>query len=180
MKLISEPHPESGSVGYRCDNCGVFRISNTADIVLKKRGFEPNKLAQLSYAVRRMGGNTLLTSDLLESILQDTKLPDASTLQDNLLLFMQSELAGPGEVTELYPPAMRACLGALSDTSARWVIGQALSAQLIEGTVSQLLADRGEFNLHHATLTTHGWARVEELLRSANGSQTVRTKVSWQ
>ena len=171
MELMGEPRAETGSVGYRCQNCGVFRISGRADIALKNEGFAPNKLALISYGVRRMGDNALLNSHLLESILQDTKLPDASTLQDNLLLHMQNELAGPGEVMELRAPAMRACLGVLSGTSARWVIAQALSAQLIEGTVSQLQADRGEFSLHNATLTTQGWARVEELLRSAKGSR---------
>lgn len=170
MQLMGEPRPESGSIEYSCPNCGVFRISNRAGTLLEKGSFAPNGLATLSYGMRRMGGNTLLTSHLLESILQDTKLPDASTLQDNLLIHMERELAGPGEVMKLWAPAMRACIGALSDNSARWVIEQALLAQLIEGTVSQLLSARGEFSLHNATLTIKGWARVEELLRSASGS----------
>ena len=84
--------------------------------------------AKLSYGLRRMGGNALVTSHSLESIIRDTKLPDASALQDNLLLYMHSELAGPGESMELWAPAMCGWLGALSAVSARWAIEQALAA----------------------------------------------------
>lgn len=171
MELMREPRPDGGSVGYMCHNCGVFRISNTAGAVLEKSGFSPSERARLSYGLRRMGGNTLLSSHLLESILQDTQLTDASTLQDNLLLHMESELAGPGEIMELWAPALRAWLGALSATSARWAIDQALSAQLVEGMPIRTLAGDEEFRLFNATLTIKGWARVEELLRSANGSR---------
>jgi len=118
-----------------------------------------------------MGGNAMLTSHLLESLLQDTQLPDASTLRDNLLLHMGSELAGPGESMDLWAPAMRAWLGALSAASARWAIDQALSAQLVEGLASRPLAGDDEFRLLNATLTIKGWARVEELRRSASGSR---------
>ena len=171
MELMREPRPEGGSVGYMCHNCGVFRISGTAGAVLEKSGFSPSERTRFSYALRRMGGNAMLTSHLLESLLQDTQLPDASTLQDNLLLHMGSELAGPGEMMELWAPAMRARLGALSATSARWAIEQALAAQLVEGMPIRTVAGDDEFRLRNATLTIKGWARVEELLRSANGSR---------
>lgn len=171
MELMCEPRPDGDAVGYMCHNCGVFRVSGRAGVALEKRGFSPSERARLGYGLRRMGGNTLLTSHLLESILQDTKLPDASTLQDNLLLHMESESAGPGESMELWAPAMRGWLGALSAASARWAIDQALSAHLVEGVASRTLAGDDEFRLLNATLTIKGWARVEELLRSANGSR---------
>lgn len=171
MALMSEPRPNGGSVEYFCHNCGVFRLSNTADAVVEKAGFSPGERARLGYGLRRMGGGTLLSSHLLESILQDTQLPDASALQDNLLLHMESELAGPGESMELWAPAMRAWLGTLSAASARWVIDQALTAQLIEGRSVRPLGGDDEFRLMNATLTNKGWARVEELRRSASGSR---------
>jgi hypothetical protein len=122
-----------------------------------------------------MGGNTLLTSDSLDFIIQETKLPNASALQDNLLLYMHSELAGPGESMELWAPAMRGWLGALSATSARWVIEEAMTAQLISGvSTKQIEATEygaNQFRVQAATLTTRGWARVEELLQSATGSR---------
>ena len=170
-ELMGEPRAFGGTIEYQCHNCGVFRLSSTAAVIVANAGYAPMERAKLSYGLRRMGGNALLTSHSLESIIQDTKLPDASSLQDNLLLYMQAELAGPGESMELWAPAIRGWLGALSSTSARWTIDQALSAQLVEGVASRTMAGDDEFRLLDATLTIKGWARVEELLRSANGSR---------
>lgn len=171
MNLMGEPRSSSGSVEYQCHNCGVFRLSSTAVAIVDKAGYAPMERARLSYGLRRMGGGNLLTSQLLESILKDIQLPDASSLQDNLLLHMESELAGPGESIELWAPAMRAWLGALSSAGARWVIDQALKTELIEGLAVRPLGGDEEFRLLSATLTIKGWHRVEELRRSAVGSR---------
>ena len=172
MNLMDEPRSISGSVEYQCHNCGSFRLSSTVVAVVDKAGYAPMERARLSYGLRRMGGRNLLNSHLLDSILQDTQLPDASSLQDNLLLHMANELAGPGESMELWAPAMRAWLGALSSAGARWVIDQAIKAQLIEGrTLRTISGSDEEFRLSEATLTINGWRRVEELRRSAVGSR---------
>jgi hypothetical protein len=168
---MSEPRPNGGSVEYFCHNCGVFRLSSSADAVVEKAGYAPSERARFSYGLRRMGSNSLLTTYLLESILDDTKLPDASTLQDNLLIHLESELAGPGESVELWAPALRGWLGALSSTSVRWAIDQAVAAKLVEGMVVAQSGGDDEFRLLNATLTIKGWARVEELRRSASGSR---------
>lgn len=171
MALMREPRPDGDVVGYMCHNCGVFRLSGSARAILEKGGFAPVELARISYGLRRLGGNTMLTSHLLESLPTDVQLPAAGTLRDNLLLHMGSELTGPGENMELWAPALRAWIGALSSTSVRWVIDQALSAQLVEGTPVRPLAGDNEFRLLGATLTISGWARVDELRRSASGSR---------
>lgn len=171
MELMGEPRALGDTIEYQCHNCGVFRLSGRAATTVGNASYAPMERAKLSYGLRRMGGNALLSSHSLESIIQDTKLPDASALQDNLLLYMQSELAGPGESMELWAPAIRGWLGALSSTSARWTIDQALSAQLLEGVAVRTVAGDDEFRLLNATLTIQGWARVEELRRSASGSR---------
>jgi hypothetical protein len=167
---MGEPRTVGGSIEYQCHNCGVFRISNTAVAVVESAGYGPQERARISYGLRRMGGGNLLNSHLLESIIQDTLLPDASTLQDNLLLYMHSEVAGPGESMDLWAPAMRAWLGALSSSGVRWAIEQASGAQLIEGHPVRTIGGDDEFHLLEATLTIAGWRRVEELLRAAKGS----------
>ena len=138
---------------------------------MSKSGYAPIERAKLSYGLRRMEGNTLFSSHMLESIIQDTKLPDASALQDNLLLYMQYESAGPGESMELWASALRGWLGALSSGGVRWAIDQALTANLVEGTPFRPSAGDDEFRVMNATLTIKGWARVEALLRSANESR---------
>lgn len=171
MKLMGEPRAFGDTIEYQCHNCGVFLLTGTAVAIVGNAGYAPMERAKLSYGLRRMGGNALLSSHSLESIIQDTKLPDASSLQDNLLLYLHSELAGPGETTDLWAPALRGWLGALRSASSRWVIDQALAAELVEGTAVRTLGGDDEFRLLNATLTINGWARVEELFRSANGSR---------
>lgn len=170
MELMGEPRAFGDTIEYQCHNCGVFRLSSRATTIVGNAGYAPMERAKLSYGLRRLGGNALITSHSLESIIQNTKLPDASALQDNLLLYMQSELAGPGESMDLWAPAMRGWLGALSSASSRWAIDQALAAELVEGTAVRSLGGDDEFRLLNATLAIKGWARVEELLRSASGS----------
>jgi hypothetical protein len=174
MELMGEPRTFGDTFEYQCYNCGLFRLSGTAAAIVANAGYAPMERAKLSYGLRRMGGNTLLSSHSLESIIQDTKLPDASALQDNLLLYMQSELAGPGESMELWAPAICGWIGALSATSARWAIDQALGAGLVIGELNKrfdILQSASQFRVPDATLTIKGWARVEELLRSASGSR---------
>ncbi len=174
LELLGEPRAFGDTVEYQCYNCGAFRLSGTAVAIVANTGYAPMERAKLSYGLRRMGGNALLTSHSLESIIQDTKLPDASALQDNLLLHMQSELAGPGESMELWAPEVCGWLGALSAVSARWAIDQALAAGLIIGEVNKRFSapdSAKQFRVKDATLTIKGWARVEELLRSASGSR---------
>lgn len=171
MELMGEPRAFGDTIEFQCHNCGVFRLSGTAVSIVAKAGYAPMDRAKLSYGLRRKGGNALITSHSLEYIIQDTKLPGAGALQDNLLLFMQSELAGPGESMELWAPALRGWLGALNSSSSRWVIDQASVASLVEGRAVRPVGGDDEFRLLDATLTNKGWARVEELLRSANGSR---------
>jgi hypothetical protein len=171
MTLMAEPRSSSGSVEFQCHNCGLFRLTSTADAVVQTAGYSPKDRAKLSYGIRRMGGNSKISSHLLESIIQETRLPDASALQDNLLLHMQSEITGPGESMELWAPAIRGWIGALSSAGSRWVIDHALAAELIEGKAIRTYNGDSEFRLLDATLTFKGWARVEELQRSASGSR---------
>jgi hypothetical protein len=171
MELMGEPRAFDDKTEVQCHNCGVFRLSGTAVAIVRNAGYAPMERAKLSYGLRRLGGGVLVTSHSLESIIRDTKLPDASALQDNLLLYMHSELAGPGESLDLWAPALRGWLGALSSAGSRWVIDQALAAGLLEGSAVRTLGGDDEFRLLNATLTVMGWQRVEELLRSANGSR---------
>ena len=170
MKLMGEPRSSGDSVEYQCHNCGVFHLSGTAVAIVANAGYAPFERAKLSYSLRKMGGGTVLSSHSLESIIRNTKLPDASSLQDNLLLYLQGEAAGPGESMELWAPAIRGWLGALSSTSARWAIEQAMAANLLDG-IPVRATHNDDYRLANATLTVHGWTRVEELLRGARDSK---------
>lgn len=170
MNLMGEPRTFGDSFEYQCYNCGVFRLSGTAAAIVASAGYALEERAKLGYGLRKGGGSRLFTSHSLDAIIQGTKLPDASSLQDNLLLYVQSELAGPGESIELWAPAICGWLGALSPRSARWAVEQAMAAHLLEGVPVRAM-NAEDYRLTNATLTVHGWARVEELLRDAKDSK---------
>ena len=170
MELMAEMRPNGDAVDVLCHNCGSFRLSGTLSAMLEKGEFSKRERARISHGMRRRGGSPLLTTDSAESILRGTELPAASTLRDNLLMHIASELMAPGESMELWALALRAPIGALSATSARWAIEQAVAAQLLEGMPIKPLGGDDGFRLVEATLTVYGWARVEELLREAKDS----------
>jgi len=164
------PRNFDNSVEYQCHNCGVFSLSGSADVSVASAGYTLAERAKLSHGLRRMGGSKLLTTYSLDAIIRDTTLPDASALRDNLLLHVQSELAGPGESMDLWAPAVCGWLGALSPNSARWAIEQAMAAHLLQGIPARAM-NAEDYIVANATLTVHGWARVEELLREAKDSK---------
>lgn len=169
MELAYTPHPNGDAVDVHCHNCGSFRLSGSLSAVLAKGDFSKWERARLSYGLRRRGDAPLLTTDLAASILRGTELPDASSLRDNLLMYVASDLPSPGERISLQAIALRAAIGALSSTSVCWAVEQALDAQLLEGVPARAMND-DDYSLVNATLTVRGWARVEELLREAKGA----------
>lgn len=117
------------------------------------------------------GGSGVLTSDAIDAFIADLTLPDAGSLIDNLLLYLNYEAEAPGEPLELWAPALRASLGALSSASVHWVIEQAISGDLIRGNATRTIGGPDDFRVLNATLTLRGWQRVTELLRAAKESR---------
>lgn len=170
MELARNIRPEVDAVNVMCHNCGYFHLSNSFLAVLEKGEFSVWERARISYGLRRMGAKSILTTDLAESMLLSTQLPDASSLLDNLLLHIANELSAPGETMEIWASAIRAWIGARSEKSAKWVIEQALAGHLIKGVVHKNILSNDGYLVQEATLTIAGWARVQELLRTAKDS----------
>lgn len=171
MPLMHAPRSQGAATEYACHNCGLFSVTGTAATVIVNAGFSRSERARLSFGLRRRGGGSLLTSDLVDSLLENTSLPDAASLQDNLLLYMGGELEAPGESLDLSAPALRGWLGALTSASVQWVIEEAGKADLVRGMPLKTLAGADEYQLLKATLTIKGWDRVRELLLSARDSR---------
>lgn len=170
MELSRNMRPEGDAVDVMCPNCGYFHLSNSFLAVLEKGEFSLWERARISFGLRRMGAKSILTTDLAESILLSTQLPDASSLLDNLLLHIANELSAPGETMEIWAPEIRAWIGARSEKSARWAIEQAMAGHLIKGFVHRVILGNDGYRVQEATLTIAGWARVQELLRTAKDS----------
>jgi hypothetical protein len=171
MQLMSEPRASDGDRReIFCHNCGPFNLSNSAEGALEKQGFSRGERAKVALGIRR-GGSGVLTTYVIEAFISNLTLPDAGTLIDNLLLHLSHELEAPGEPIELWAPALRASLGALSSAGVQWAIEQAVSANLVQGTPTRTIGGPDEFRLLGASLTLQGWDRVAELLQSAKGSR---------
>ncbi len=172
MQLMSEPRSSGGDfLEFLCENCGAFNLSGSAGISLKKQGFSRSERAKVAFGIRRSGGGTLVTTNSIEAFISNLPLPDAASLIDNLLLHIGYELEAPGEPMDLWAPALRASIGALTSAGVQWAIEQAAVATLIQGVSAKTLGGPDEFRLLGATLTIEGWSRVSELQRSATGSR---------
>jgi hypothetical protein len=168
---VDPPRSSVDSTEFVCSNCGHFLVSGSAGAVLDKGGFSPNERARLAFALKRRGGGTLLTSGLLESLIATTSLPDAASLQDNLLLHLAYELDAPGEKIDLAATDLRASIGALTASGVQWVIQEALNLRLIVGLEHSDVSGAKGFRLRGATLSAAGWERVRELTREGVGSR---------
>jgi len=157
-------------VDVLCENCLGYDVSSSMLALLEKGEFSTSQRAIISHAIRRTGRHPLVTTDFADSVLANSRLPEASELLDNLLLNVASELPAPGEKVNLKAHSWRAVLGALSSSGVRWAIEQAIGRGLLEGKVAPVGAD-DHFQVIHATLTADGWARVEALLREAKDSR---------
>lgn len=171
MSLVRESQADGDAAELQCENCGAFHLSNSLEAELTKGQYSLFERARISFGLRRMSRHPNLTTHLVESVLRSAELPNASNLLDNLLLHMANESPAPGETMALQAFALPARLGAQNPTGVRWAVEQALSAQLITGIASRGIGGPHKFSVPNATLTLKGWARVEELLRSANGSR---------
>lgn len=169
---MSEPRSSGADrQEFLCHNCGAFNLSRRAETVLATQGFSRGERAKVAFGIRRSGGASNLTPDGIEAFISNLTLPDAGMLIDNLLLHLSRELEAPGESVELWAPALRASLGALTSAGVQWAIEQAVYANLVQGISTRTLSGSDEFRLLGATLTMNGWLRVLELMQSAKGSR---------
>jgi len=137
-------------------------------VVIEHYAYE--QLAILSHAVRRSGTHPMVTTHFADTVLTNSKLPSASELLDNLLLYVSGELHAPGEVLNLQVAAVGAGLGTRGATGVRWAIEQAMGLGLLEGEVSRTIGPDDQYQVLEATLSVNGWSRVEALLREAKDS----------
>jgi nucleoside 2-deoxyribosyltransferase len=140
-------------------------------VLLEKGEFPTGQRAVISHAIRRSGRHPLVTTTFADSVLANSRLPSASELLDNLLLYVSGELGAPGEVMNLRAATLRAVLGALSSKGVRWAIEQAMELGFLQGKAVPSVGADDNYQVIRATLSVSGWARVEALLREAKDSR---------
>jgi hypothetical protein len=159
------------SLAVACVNCGTYDISRSALTILQEQPLPTSQGAMLSHAVRRSTNRPLVTTDFINTRLTSASLPDANDILNNLLLYLATELGGPGEKIDLQAINLRAVLGTTSSTGVNWAFEQAMGLGLLVGTLTINIPSDNVVKLMGATLTIKGWERVHELKKEAKDSR---------
>ncbi len=156
--------PNGAIVEINCLNCQPYQLTASALAVLRGGGLaEPRLSAQLSHGIRRMPPHALINTDKLNQLAKRTQLPSAIERVENVILHVAG-VAEPGLPIDLLASHLRAVVGAETAKSALWAMRQARAMGYLEGEDSQ--SHTGGHRLKGVVLTTKGWERYTELLRS--------------
>jgi len=160
--------PTDSIIRVICSNCGTYGIS----LEFYEDNFGDNygkltiqNLAILAHSIYRQEPNLpLLNNDFVDQVLKINNLPTASEQLNNLIIFMGTNLAGPGESITIEADTLIAKIGALSVQSVIWNITNAIDSGLIEANQAMTI-----FN--NTTLSLRGWERFQDLQKSDNNSK---------
>lgn len=170
MELIRDIRREGDRYDVLCDNCGGYYLSDSMLTEIANGNFSRFERVVISHAVRRSSSQPMVTTDFANAVLKNADLPSAAEVLNNLLLYVSSELEGPGEVINLEGKNLRAILGARSVTGVRWAFEQAIGMGLLEGDLVKVSGPDNPFHVIQATLSIQGWERVYGLMREAKNS----------
>ena len=154
-------------VEVRCPNCLTYRLSRSADNMLAGPGFSSLERAVMAYRLRRRSPDAKISSEELDELRQDPKLPSFSERVSNLIVHLATTYS-PGAAAELEARKLQAVIGCDSEGQALWVLKQLRTSGLLEGD-DQNVAGAPRFS--NASLTIQGWQRYEQLVQDGTGSR---------
>lgn len=159
--------------GLDCPRCGQFEITRTgARVASGLTNNNEKQMALLSHAIRNMRpvgdmkkGAPLprVTSQWVEDVLKNKELPSVPELASNFILWLGDSFETPEETMNVNPESCSAIIGAVKPATVRYV-----AKHLGEEGYIYIDAGRG---LENIALTAKGWARYEELHRTARNSR---------
>lgn len=162
-RVCASPAEFPGGTNYgrdipiHCRRCGNFRLSGTVWETLPGRlGDDVINIAKVSYGIRRIQSRVempLVTTELVDRLLNDTNLPLPREQADNLIVWLGEQLRGrTGAKVKVPDETVVGVMGATSDEDA-----------------NLLLIDSKETGLirigHGLGLTLEGWDRFYEIER---------------
>ncbi len=157
---------------FDCPRCGPFSLSGTAQSMMKGR-LEQVKdgSAKLSHALYRMTKRqqwAMLTSELLDNILFNTELPRPQEQFENLILWLGDSQPSMGRAMHV-PNEAIAAVGVVDSAGLGYMVGQAIDAGLVSGSVQKMMS--GDCIIPSAQLTLNGWKWFEDLKRGKSSSR---------
>jgi hypothetical protein len=157
---------------YECPRCGPYSLSGTAQAMIAgqlERAIEGR--ARLSHALYRMTKReqwVMVTSELLQNILDNTELPKPQEQLENLILWLgeaQPILGGMINADE----SVIAAVGVVDFLSLGFLVSQAIDAGFLNGEVSDMYG--AHIQILGLQLTLNGWQLFENLRRGKSNSR---------
>jgi len=163
-RLTSQPISDGGGWKTTCENCGRYRITDSAFEDLK--GWllaHPLKLRLLAYTVRkreRPDSHSVVDTYLLERVLSEGEYPGAFEQVENLIIWLAENLPNPGWLVDIVYPSFQAVIGVADEDGFSWVVRSAHEEGWIDGIESQTMGS--PYELMRASLTLSGWQWYSE------------------
>jgi hypothetical protein len=154
---------------YECPRCGPYFLSVTLLATLPQTlGEDETKRSLLSHAMRKMQRQNqapFLTSGLVEEILKGS-LPSPIQQAENLVLWVGTNLKGPGEILWVNPVSHLSIVGSRTLAGFGFVLEHLFTTGMLGGSLT-----KGKSMSAHATLTFEGWRYFDQLHRGAAASR---------
>ena len=165
---------ESKEVGGYCDcpRCGPYCLTGTAQATIAGLLERVNEgRAKLSHALYRMTKRekwALVSSELLQNILENTELPRPQEQMENLILWLGETQPNLGATIQPEVNAI-AAVGVVDMESLGFLVSQATDVGLLKGEVVQYMG--GSCSIHSLQLTLPGWKIFQDLQRGKSTSR---------
>lgn len=132
---------------------------------------EGNNAAILSHAIRKMQKQQewpLITSNLINSILEHGRIPTAQEQANNLILWLGDNLKGPGEIISITPLKHQSIIGASTPAGVGFILDYLIEEKFLKGSQSKAI---GGNSVAHITLSFAGWDRYQSLRTGEIGTR---------
>jgi hypothetical protein len=149
-----------------CPRCGPYSISYEAqqDLapLLSRSVTSSARLSHALYYMTKREQWVLVTTELLNNILDNTELPRPQEQLENLILWLGEAQPNMGATIQAEDDAI-AAVGVVDVSSLGFLAGQAIDAKLLKGISSEVMD--GVWRIHSLQLTLAGWQLFENLRR---------------
>lgn len=156
-----------------CPRCGPYSLSTEAQEDLASHlGRRENSRALLSHALYHMTKReqwALVTTELLQNILDSTELPRPQEQLENLILWLGEAQPNMGATIDPEVDAI-AAVGVVDNSSLGFLVSQATDAGLLKGVVVSYVG-ANHCDIHSLQLTLAGWQLFEDLQRGKSTSR---------
>ncbi len=157
---------------FECPRCGPYSLSWEAsqdlNYYLSKAVNNDAKLSHVLYHMSKREQWALVTTGLLQNILDSSELPRPQEQLENLILWLGETQPSMGATVQPKEDAI-AAVGVVDISSLAFLVTQAIEAGLMKGLVQEYIG--GGCSIFSLQLTLAGWQLFEDLQRGKSTSR---------